>query len=50
MSFDILVTRNEVFLESIHRIETHIDVVVEVFEIQSSVFFEFYFDEDLIEF
>ena len=33
VSFDVLVTRKEVFLESSHRIETHIDVVVEVIEI-----------------
>ena len=50
VSFDELVTRNEVFLESSHFIEAHIDVVVEVLEIQSSVYFEFYLNEYLIEF
>ena len=38
------------FLESSHRIETHLDVVVEVIEVQSSFAFEFYLDEELIEF
>ena len=28
LSFDVLVTRKEVFSESSHRIEAHIDVVV----------------------
>ena len=50
VSFDGLVIRKEVLLESIHRIETHIDVVKEVLEIQSSVSFEFCPDEELIEF
>ena len=31
VSFDGLVTRKEVLSEYIHRIETHVDVVVEVF-------------------
>ena len=43
--FDGLVTRKEIFLESSHRIETHMDVFVEDIEIQSSVYFEFYIDE-----
>ena len=38
--------QEEGFLESSHLIETHIDVVVEVLEIQSSFSFEFYLDED----
>ena len=50
MSFDGLVIRKEVFSESIHRIETHLDVVKEVLDISSSVSFEFCLDEELIEF
>ena len=50
VSFDGMVARKEVFSESSHRIETHLDVVVEVLEIQSSVSFEFCLDEELIEF
>ena len=30
VSFDGLVTRKEVFLESSHRIEAHLEVVIEV--------------------
>ena len=41
VSFDGLVTRKEVFSESIHLIVAHIDVVVEVLEIQICVSFEF---------
>ena len=48
--FDGLVTNKEVFSESIHHIEAHIDVVIEVIEIQISVYFEFCLDEELIEF
>ena len=43
-----LVTRKEVFSEYIHRIEAHIDVVIEVLDIQISVSFEFCLDEELI--
>ena len=50
VSFYGLVIRKEVFSESIHRIETHLDVVKEVPEIQSSVSFELCLDENLIEF
>ena len=50
MSFDGLASRKKVFLESSNRIETHVDVVVEVIEVQISVSFEFCLDEDLIEF
>ena len=50
VSFDRLVTRKEVFSESSNLIETHIDVVVEVLEVQSSVSFEFYIDEYFIEY
>ena len=44
VSFDILEINKEVFSESSHRIETHIDVVKEVIEIHSSVSFEFCLD------
>ena len=50
LHFDRLVIRNELFSESIHRIEAHLDLVLENIEIQSSVCFEFYLDEELIEF
>ena len=50
VSFDGLVIRKEIFSYSSHRIEAHIDVVIEVLEIQSSVSFELCLDEDLIEF
>ena len=39
VSFDGMVIRKEVLSESSHRIETHLDVVKEVVEIQSSVSF-----------
>ena len=47
VSFDGPVTRKEVFSESSHSIESHIDVVIEVLEIQISVSFEFCIDEVL---
>ena len=50
MSFDGLITRNTVFSESSHHIETHIDVVVEVVEVQGSVSFKLCIDEELIVF
>ena len=50
VSFDGLVTRKKVLLDYSHLLETHLDVVVEVLEIQSSVFFEFCIDEDFIRF
>ena len=50
VSFDGLLIRKKVFSKSSHLIETHLDVVKEVIEIQSSVYFELYLDEDLIEF
>ena len=50
VSFDGLVSRKKVLSESIHIIETHIDVVVEVLEVRSSVFFELCLDEELVEF
>ena len=49
VSFDGLVIRKEVFSESSNCIETHIEVVKEVLEIQSSLYFDFYLDEELIE-
>ena len=49
VSIDGLITSKEVFSESIHGIEEHLDVVIEVLEIQRSVSFEFYLDEELIE-
>ena len=49
VSFYGPVIRKKVFSESSHRIETHLDVVVEVLEAQSSVSFEFCIDEYLIE-
>ena len=49
VSFNGLVTREEVLSESSHRIEAHLDVVVEFPEIQSSISFELCIDEELIE-
>ena len=43
------VISKEFFSESSHHIERHLDVVIEVLEIQSSVSFELCLDEDLIE-
>ena len=43
VSFNGMVSR-KVFLESSHRIETHIDVVIEVLEFHISVAFEFLLD------
>ena len=45
VSFDGLVIRNKVFLESSHRIETHLEVVVEFLEVHISVAFEFCLDD-----
>ena len=50
VSFGVLVTRKKVFSDSSHRIETHLGVVVEVLEVQSSLSFEFCLDEEFIEF
>ena len=36
------------FSEFSYCIERHLDVVIEILEIQSSVSFEFYLDEELI--
>ena len=43
------VIRKELFSESSHHIERHLDVVIDVLEIQSSVSFELCLDEELIE-
>ena len=45
-----LVTSKEVLTESSHIIDKHLDVVVEVLEIQSSVIFKLCLDEELIKF
>ena len=44
-----IVTRKKVFSESGHHIETHLDVVVEVLNVHSSVYFKFHHDEEFIE-
>ena len=49
-SFDELLSMKKVLSESCRRIETHIDVVVEFLEVQISVAFDLYFDEEFIEF
>ena len=46
--FDGPVSRKKVFLYYSHLIEKHLDVLVEVLEVQSSVDFEFCLDEELI--
>ena len=48
MSFDGPESRNKVVSESIHCIETHIDVVVEFLEVNTSVSFDFFLDEEFI--
>ena len=50
VSLDGLVIRKKVFYEYSHRIDTHLDLVREISEIQISVSFEFYLDEELIKF
>ena len=50
LSFDGLVSSNNVLLESSNRIETHLDVIVEVIEVHSNAAFEFCLDEDFIKF
>ena len=50
LSFDALVIRKEIFSESGYHIETNLDAVVEVLEVQISVTFDLCFDEELIEF
>ena len=46
----VLVSKNKILSDSIHQIETHLDVVVEVIEVQSRVTFEFCLDEEFKEF
>ena len=48
MSLDGIVTKKRVFLDSSHCIETHLDVVVEVLEVQISASFELCIDEKFI--
>ena len=43
-----LVIRKEIFSESSHRIETHIDAVVEVLEFQISFYFDICLDDYFI--
>ena len=50
VSYDVMLTSKKVFLKSSHRIETHLDVVIEVIEVQISVSFEFCIDDDFIKF
>ena len=45
VSFDVLVIRKKILLIYSHRIETHLDVVVEVFEVQRSFTFELFLNE-----
>ena len=47
--FDGQVISKKVYLESSHRIERHLDVIIEVLEIQISFSFELCLDEELIE-
>ena len=49
VSVDVMVTRKKVFSESSNRIETHIDISVEVIKVHISGSFEFYLDEEFIE-
>ena len=41
VSFDVLATRKEVLSGSGHRMETHLDVVVEIIEVPISVSFSY---------
>ena len=50
MAFTGLLIRKKVFYEYSRLIETHTDVVLEVFEVHRSVSFEFGLDEDFISF
>ena len=45
---DVQEIRKKVYSEFSASMERHLDVVIEIFEIQSSVSFELYLDEDLI--
>ena len=48
VSFYGLISRKKVFLESSQHIDTHLDVFVEVLEVQISVAFELCLDEEFI--
>ena len=48
VSFDGMVSRNKVFSEYSHRIDTHLDVVLEVPEFHSSFAFEFCLDKEFV--
>ena len=50
VSFDGMVSRTELLLEYIRRIKTHLDVVVEVLEVQSISTLEFRPGDEFIEF
>ena len=50
VSFDGLVSSKKVLSEYSHRIETHIDVVVEILEVHSIIAFELCLDEKFIDF
>ena len=45
VSFDGLVSSNKVLSESSHHIESHLDVVVEVLEVHSIVYFYLFIDD-----
>ena len=49
VSIDGLETRKRVLLEYSNRIETHLDVVVEVLKVHTSVYYELCLDEEFIE-
>ena len=50
VSVDGMVRRKKFLLETSQPIETHLDVVAKVLEVQSSVYFEFCLDEEFTEF
>ena len=48
VSFNVLLSRKKFFLDSSRFIETHIDVVLEVIVVQSSVAYELCLDKDFV--
>ena len=50
VSFDGMLRKKEVFSESSHHIEKHLDVVVEIIEVQVSVSFYLCIGEEIMEF
>ena len=50
VSVDLLVIRQKVYSEFSQRIERHLDMVIEVLEIQSSVSFDLCLDDEFIEY